>query len=43
MQRMDELEDAKEPPEKMASRFTCAKFKSPQDVLDGARTMVFKY
>ncbi|KAG8365917.1 hypothetical protein BUALT_Bualt17G0021800 [Buddleja alternifolia] len=37
--RMDELEDAKETPEEMASTFTCAMFKTPQDVLRGARHM----
>lgn len=39
-QRMDELEDAKETPEEMASNFTCAMFETPQDVLKGARHMV---
>lgn len=42
MQRMDELEDAKETPEEMASNFTCAMFETPQTVLKGARHMVFK-
>ncbi|PIN00254.1 Transcription elongation factor SPT6 [Handroanthus impetiginosus] len=37
--RMDELEDAKETPEEMASTFTCAVFKTPQAVLEGARHM----
>ncbi|KAL3637090.1 Transcription elongation factor spt6 [Castilleja foliolosa] len=37
--RMDELEDAKETPEEMASNFTCAMFESPQAVLKGARHM----
>ncbi|PIN05963.1 hypothetical protein CDL12_21510 [Handroanthus impetiginosus] len=37
--RMDELEDAKETPEEMASTFTCAMFDTPQDVLKGARYM----
>ncbi|GFY84642.1 global transcription factor group B1 [Actinidia rufa] len=37
--RMDELEDAKETPEEMASNFTCAMFETPQDVLKGARHM----
>ncbi|XP_024981876.1 transcription elongation factor SPT6 homolog [Cynara cardunculus var. scolymus] len=37
--RMDELEDAKETPEEVASRFTCAKFENPQAVLKGARHM----
>lgn len=37
--RMDELEDAKEPPEEMASNFTCAMFETPQAVLKGARHM----
>lgn len=40
MQRMDELEDAKETPEEMASNFTCAMFETPQTVLKGARHMV---
>ncbi|GKV32699.1 hypothetical protein SLEP1_g41286 [Rubroshorea leprosula] len=35
----DELEDAKETPEEMASNFTCAMFESPQAVLKGARHM----
>lgn len=37
---MDELEDAKETPEEMASNFTCAMFDTPQAVLKGARHMV---
>ncbi|PON78960.1 Transcription elongation factor [Parasponia andersonii] len=37
--RMDELEDAKETPEEMASTYTCAMFESPQAVLKGARHM----
>ncbi|KAM1234373.1 hypothetical protein ACFX13_004034 [Malus domestica] len=37
--RMDELEDAKETPEEMASTFTCAMFDTPQAVLKGARHM----
>ncbi|XP_021816843.1 transcription elongation factor SPT6 homolog [Prunus avium] len=37
--RMDELEDAKETPEEMASDFTCAMFENPQAVLKGARHM----
>lgn len=37
---MDELEDAKETPEEMASSYTCAMFDSPQEVLKGARLMV---
>ncbi|KAG6411761.1 hypothetical protein SASPL_129845 [Salvia splendens] len=37
--RMDELEDAKETPEEMASNFTCAMFEIPQAVLKGARHM----
>lgn len=37
---MDELEDAKETPEEMASTYTCAMFESPQAVLKGARHMV---
>lgn len=37
--RMDELEDAKETPEEMASNFTCAMFEAPQNVLRGARHM----
>ncbi|CAK9170436.1 unnamed protein product [Ilex paraguariensis] len=37
--RMDELEDAKETPEEMASNFTCAMFENPQAVLKGARHM----
>ncbi|WOH06329.1 hypothetical protein DCAR_0625754 [Daucus carota subsp. sativus] len=37
--RMDELEDAKETPEEMASNFTCAMFETPQNVLKGARHM----
>ncbi|KAG6769045.1 hypothetical protein POTOM_024660 [Populus tomentosa] len=35
----DELQDAKETPEEMASNFTCAMFESPQTVLKGARHM----
>ncbi|XP_073273008.1 transcription elongation factor SPT6 homolog isoform X2 [Primulina huaijiensis] len=37
--RMDELEDAKETPEEMASNFTCAMFETSQAVLKGARHM----
>ncbi|KAG8365970.1 hypothetical protein BUALT_Bualt17G0027300 [Buddleja alternifolia] len=37
--RMDELEDAKETPEEMASTFTCAMFETPRDVLRGTRHM----
>ncbi|KAG6382549.1 hypothetical protein SASPL_157779 [Salvia splendens] len=37
--RMDELEDAKETPEEMASNFTCTMFETPQAVLKGARHM----
>ncbi|CAH1432120.1 unnamed protein product [Lactuca virosa] len=37
--RMEELEDAKETPEEVASRFTCAMFENPQAVLRGARHM----
>ncbi|KAJ9547975.1 hypothetical protein OSB04_020518 [Centaurea solstitialis] len=37
--RMDELEDAKETPEEVASNFICAMFLHPQDVLKGARHM----
>ncbi|KAL3533413.1 hypothetical protein ACH5RR_006934 [Cinchona calisaya] len=37
--RMEELEDAKETPEEMASNFTCAMFETPQAVLKGARHM----
>ncbi|KAG8391086.1 hypothetical protein BUALT_Bualt01G0151200 [Buddleja alternifolia] len=37
--RMDEMEDAKETPEEMASAFTCATYNPPQDVLEGARHM----
>ncbi|KAI3715691.1 hypothetical protein L6452_22677 [Arctium lappa] len=37
--RMDELEDAKETPEEVASRFTCVSFENPQAVLRGARHM----
>lgn len=37
--RMDELEDAKETPEELASNFTCAMFETPQEVLKGARHM----
>ncbi|CAI9117820.1 OLC1v1019305C1 [Oldenlandia corymbosa var. corymbosa] len=37
--RVEELEDAKETPEGMASNFTCAMFDSPQAVLKGARHM----
>ncbi|XP_076912331.1 transcription elongation factor SPT6 homolog [Bidens hawaiensis] len=37
--RTDELEDAKETPEEVASRFTCAMFEDPQAVLRGARHM----
>lgn len=36
---MDELEDAKETPEEVASNFTCAMFDTPQAVLKGARHM----
>ncbi|KAJ4828346.1 Transcription elongation factor spt6, partial [Turnera subulata] len=35
----EELQDAKETPEEMASNFTCAMFESPQAVLKGARHM----
>ncbi|KAI4378424.1 hypothetical protein MLD38_015904 [Melastoma candidum] len=35
----DDLEDATETPEEMASNFTCAMFESPQSVLKGARHM----
>ncbi|KAB2010238.1 hypothetical protein ES319_D10G224600v1 [Gossypium barbadense] len=35
----DELEDAKETPEEIASNFTCAMFETPQAVLKGARHM----
>lgn len=38
---MDELEDAKETPEELASNFTCAMFETPQEVLKGARHMVW--
>ncbi|GJR37279.1 transcription elongation factor SPT6 [Tanacetum coccineum] len=37
--RTEELEDAKETPEEVASRFTCAMFENPQAVLSGARHM----
>ncbi|XP_050388044.1 transcription elongation factor SPT6 homolog [Argentina anserina] len=37
--RMDELEDAKETPEELASNFTCGMFETPQEVLKGARHM----
>ncbi|KAG9156361.1 hypothetical protein Leryth_009224 [Lithospermum erythrorhizon] len=37
--RLDELEDARETPEEMASSFTCMMFDSPQAVLKGARHM----
>ncbi|KAJ0797991.1 putative tex-like protein, HTH domain superfamily [Helianthus annuus] len=37
--RTDELEDAKETPEEVASRFSCAMFENPQAVLRGARHM----
>ncbi|KAF8410946.1 hypothetical protein HHK36_003483 [Tetracentron sinense] len=37
--RLDELEDAKETPEEIASNFTCAMFETPQAVLKGARHM----
>lgn len=37
--RMEELEDAKESPEEVASNFTCAMFETPQAVLKGARHM----
>ena len=40
VQRMEELEDAKESPEEVASNFTCAMFETPQAVLKGARHMV---
>lgn len=40
IQRLDELEDAKETPDEVAANFTCAMFESPQDVLKGARHMV---
>ncbi|GMJ14356.1 hypothetical protein HRI_005104800 [Hibiscus trionum] len=36
----DELEDAKETPEEMASNFTCAMFETPESVLKGSRHMV---
>ncbi|CAN0922993.1 Transcription elongation factor SPT6 homolog [Linum grandiflorum] len=35
----NELEDAKEAPLEMASNFTCTLFKSPEDILEGAREM----
>ncbi|KAL4386407.1 hypothetical protein GQ457_09G027050 [Hibiscus cannabinus] len=35
----DEVEDAKETPEEIASNFTCAMFETPQAVLKGARHM----
>ncbi|KAL0339825.1 UNVERIFIED_CONTAM: Transcription elongation factor SPT6 [Sesamum radiatum] len=41
-ERMDELEDAKETPEEMASNFTCAMFETPQAVLKGARHMLLR-
>ncbi|KAI7754331.1 hypothetical protein M8C21_009073, partial [Ambrosia artemisiifolia] len=37
--RTDALEDAKETPEEVASRFTCAMFENPQAVLKGATHM----
>ncbi|PWA93343.1 global transcription factor group B1 [Artemisia annua] len=37
--RTEELEDAKETPEEVASRFTCAMFENPKAVLSGARHM----
>lgn len=37
--RTEELEDAKETPEEVAFRFTCAMFENPQAVLSGARHM----
>ncbi|MCL7047010.1 hypothetical protein MKW94_029482 [Papaver nudicaule] len=37
--RLDELEDAKETPEEVASKFTCAMFGDSQAVLKGARHM----
>ncbi|MCL7022301.1 hypothetical protein MKW94_013072, partial [Papaver nudicaule] len=37
--RLDELEDAKETPEEIASNFTCAMFENPPAVLRGARHM----
>ena len=40
LQIVDELEDAKETLEEMASNFTCAMFETSQDVLKGARLMV---
>lgn len=40
LQRMDELEDAKEAPEEMASNFVSMMFETPQAVLKGARHMV---
>ncbi|XVF00136.1 hypothetical protein REPUB_Repub03eG0259000 [Reevesia pubescens] len=36
---LDELDDAKETPEEMASNFTCAMFETPHAVLKGARHM----
>ncbi|PIN24411.1 hypothetical protein CDL12_02865 [Handroanthus impetiginosus] len=36
---MDELKDAKETPEEMASTFTCAMFETPEAVLKGMRHM----
>ncbi|XP_039160120.1 transcription elongation factor SPT6 homolog [Eucalyptus grandis] len=39
LKNTDELEDAKETPEEMASNFTCAMFETPQAVLKGARHM----
>ncbi|GJX76135.1 transcription elongation factor SPT6 [Tanacetum coccineum] len=37
--RSEDPEDAKETPEEVASRFTCAMFENPQAVLSGARHM----
>ncbi|XWS08222.1 hypothetical protein CRYUN_Cryun41cG0061200 [Craigia yunnanensis] len=39
LEKLDEVEDAKETPEEMASNFTCAMFETPQAVLKGARHM----
>lgn len=41
MQREEELQDGKEVPEEVARNFTCAMFEAAQDVLKGARHMVY--
>ena len=41
LQDVGELDSRKDSPEVVAANFTCAMFERPQDVLRGARHMVF--